>query len=382
MDFNFTEDQILLKEMIYDFAQKEIKPLVHSMEESCKFPHELFKKMGSLGILGMSVPSEYGGEKTDSISMVLILEELGGVFPSLAVVVSVHCSLFCYSITTYGTESQKRKYLPKAARGEILGAFSLTEPGAGSDATNLKTKAVKQGDHYILNGTKSWITSGGDADALILFAQTEKDGRKKGLSAFIADIDTPGLKVSKIEEKMGLHASLTAEIVLEDCKIPEENLLGEEGQGIYIALHCLDNSRIGIAAQSVGLSKRALDEAVQYAKQREAFNRKISDFQAIQFMIADMATRLEAARLLTYNAADQADKKKKFSKESAMAKLYASEAANQIVYQALQIHGGYGYSREFFIEQLYRDARVLSIYEGTSEIQRIVISRQLLEEYE
>jgi alkylation response protein AidB-like acyl-CoA dehydrogenase len=382
MDFNFTEDQILLKEMIHEFAQKEIKPIVKTMEDSCEFPHELFKKMGSLGILGMSVPSEYGGEKTDSISMVLILEELGGIFPSLAVVVSVHCSLFCYSITSYGTEAQKKKYLPKAAMGEILGAFSLTEPEAGSDATNLKTKAAKEGDFYVLNGTKSWITSGGDADALIVFARTGKEGNKNSLSAFIVDIDTPGLKVSKIEEKMGLHASLTAEIALEDCRIPEENLLGEEGQGAYIALHCLDNSRIGIAAQSVGLAQRSLDEAVQYAKQREAFSRKISDFQAIQFMIADMATRMEAARLLTYKAAYQADKQKKFSKESAMAKLYASEAANQIAYQALQIHGGYGYSKEFFIEQLYRDARVLSIYEGTSEIQRIVISRQLLKEHE
>lgn len=381
MDFSFTDDQVLIREMIRDFAQKEIRPRVRSMEDACEFPHELFKKMGRLGILGMSVPSEYGGEKTDSLSMVLILEELGAIFPSLAVVVSVHCSLFCYSLTEFGTESQKKKYLPRAARGDIMGAFSITEPGAGSDATNLKTKAVNKGDFYVLNGTKSWVTSGGNGDAFIIFARSNKENKKKSLSAFIVEKDSPGLRVSKIEEKMGLHASLTAEIVLEDCRVPKENLLGEEDQGAFIAFRCLDNSRIGIAAQSVGLSQRALEEAIRYAKQREAFDRKIADFQAIQFMIADMSTRLEAARLLTYKAADLSDKQKTFSKESAMAKLYASEAANQIVYQALQIHGGYGYSKEFFIEQLYRDARVLSIYEGTSEIQRIVISRHLLKEY-
>jgi alkylation response protein AidB-like acyl-CoA dehydrogenase len=255
----------------------------------------------------------------------------------------------------------------------------LTEPGAGSDATNLKTKSKKEGDVYILNGTKSWVTTGNDAEAFILFASADiPPGEKKKLNAFIVDSETSGFRVAKIEEKMGLHASLTAEVTLDNCQIPAVNLLGEEGQGTAIAFQGLDNSRIGIAAQAVGLSQRAIDEAVKYAKEREAFGKKISDFQAIQFMIADMATLTDAARLLTYRAANLCDNGKPYAKESAMAKLFASEAANKIAYQALQIHGGYGYSKEFFVEQIYRDARVLAIYEGTSEVQRIVIARHLL----
>lgn len=380
MNFEMTEDQRLLKEMIRDFAQKEITPKAKSLEDNREFPHELLQKLASLGILGMSIPAEYGGIKTDTLSLMIALEQISQALPSLSVIISVHSSLFCYSILKFGNKFQKEKYLPKAAVGKILGAFSITEPGAGSDATNLKTKATKKENLYILKGTKTWVTSGHDADAYILFAKTELDHKEKKLSAFIVDKDSPGLRISKIEEKMGLHSSLTNEIVLEDCQVPTENLLGEEGMGARIAFHCLDLSRIGIGAQAVGLSQRALDDAVKYAKQREAFGGKIADFQAIQFMIADMSTSLEAARLLTYRAADLCDKGKPFTKESAMAKLFASEVANKIVYQALQIHGGYGYSREFFIEQLYRDARVLSIYEGTSEIQRLVIARQLLKE--
>jgi len=258
----------------------------------------------------------------------------------------------------------------------------LTEPGAGSDATNLKTKAVRDGDRYILTGTKSWITTGSDADAFIIFTVAETKTEKKKLNAFIVEKNFPGIRVSKIEEKMGLHSSLTSEIVLEDCPVPAENLLGEEGKGSSIAFSCLDCSRIGIAAQSVGLSRRALEEAIKYAKQREAFGKKIAEFQTLQFMIADMSTQIDAARLLTYKAADLCDREKPFSKEASMAKLFASEAANRIAYQALQIHGGYGYSKEFFVEQIYRDARVLTLYEGTSEIQRLVIARNLLKEYE
>lgn len=381
MNFELSEDQKLLQEMIRGFAQKEILPHVKHLEENHIFPSELLKKLGEIGVLGMAIPSEYGGIKTDSLSTALVIEEISRVFPSLAVIISVHCSLFSNSILQFGNEDQKQQYLPRAASGDIVGAFSLTEPGAGSDATNLKTKARREGEKYILNGTKSWVTTGNNAEAFILFALADTPpGEKRKLSAFILDSDTPGFHVAKIEEKMGLHASLTAEVILDNCQIPAENMLGEEGQGAAIAFQGLDNSRIGIAAQSVGLSQRAIDEAVKYAKEREAFGKKISDFQAIQFMIADMATWTNAARLLTHKAANLCDNSKPYGKESAMAKLFASEAANRIAYLALQIHGGYGYSKEFFVEQIYRDARVLAIYEGTSEIQRIVIARHLLKE--
>ncbi len=380
MDFELTEDQKLLREMVRDFAQKEMAPQVKMLEEKKEFPKKILTKLGELGILGMTVPSEYGGSQTDYLSFILALEEISKVSASVSVIVSVHCALFCHAILEFGNEALKRKYLPRAAKGEIIGAFSLTEPGAGSDVTNIKTKAVKNGDHYLLNGTKAWVTTGNDAEAAVVFTSADIESKTNKLNAFVVENEFPGYKVSRIEEKMGLHSSLTAEIVLEDCRVPEENLLGEEGKGTTIALSSLDGSRIGIAAQSIGVSDRALQEAVQYAMQREAFGKKISEFQAIQFMIADISTFIEAARLLTYKAADLKDKGKKFTKEAAMAKLYASEAANKIVYDALQIHGGYGYSKEFSIEQLYRDARVFSIYEGTSEIQRLVISRQLLKE--
>jgi len=380
VNFDLTEDQILIREMIRDFAQNEIKPQAKFLEKSHQFPEELLKKLADLGILGMSIPSKYGGIKTDTLSLMITLEEISRVLPSLSVIISVHSSLFCYAILKFGTDQQKEKYLPKAAKGEILGAFALTEPGAGSDIHGLNTKAENKGDTYILNGTKAWVTTGSDALAYILFAVTGNQQGKKKLSAFIVEKDSPGLQISHIEEKMGLHASITAEIILEDCPIPAENLLGEEGKGASIALHCLDVSRIGIAAQAVGLSQRGLDEAVKYAKQRKAFGKTIDKFQAIQFMIADMATFIESARLLTYRASSLLDKGVPISKEASMAKLYASEAANKIVYLALQIHGGYGYSKEFTVEQLYRDARVLTLYEGTSEIQRLVISRHLLRE--
>ncbi len=380
MDFELSEDQLLIKEMISEFAQNEIKPRVKELEKKRAFPSELLKKLAELGVLGMSIPPEYQGNKTDSLSLILAIEQLSKVFPSLAVIISVHCSLFCYAILKFGSEAQKKIYLPKAAAGEILGAFALTEPWAGSDVRGIKTRAVKKGDRFILDGTKSWVTTGSDATAYILFATTETDSGNHQLSAFIVEKSFPGFRISKVEEKMGLHASITSEIVLENCQVPAENLLGKEGKGASIALHCLDGSRIGIAAQSVGLSQRALEEATTYAKQREAFDKPIAEFQAIQFMIADMATLTEAAQLLTHRAAILLDKGISVSKEASMAKLFASEAANKIAYMALQIHGGYGYSQEFFIEQLYRDARVLTIYEGTSEIQRLVISRHLIKE--
>ncbi len=380
MNFNLSEDQAMIRDMIRDFAQNEIMPHAKELEAHAAFPHEILKKLGELGILGMAVDSEYGGMRTDLLSLMIAIEEISRAHPSTAVLVSVHSSLFCGAIGRYGNDTQKTRYLPPAARGDMYGAFSLTEPGAGSDVMNLSTKAVKEGNTYILNGTKNWVSGGGEAGAVIIFARTGTIPGKKTLSAFIVDKDTPGFQISKIEEKMGLHASLTAEISLENCRIPEENLLGTEGKGASIAFQCLDGSRIGIAAQAVGLAQKALEEGVAYTHQREAFQKKIAEFQAIQFMLADMAVLVDASRLLTYRAADNYDRGLPYAKESAMAKLFASEAANKIAYQALQIHGGYGYSREFLIEQLYRDARVLSIYEGTSEIQRLVISRYLLQE--
>lgn len=380
MNFELNEDQLLLKEMVRDFARKEIAPKIGYFEEKHLFPKEIIQKLAGLGLMGMTIPSEYGGIKTDYLSLILALEELSRVSPTVCLIVSVHASLFSSSILKFGSPLQKEKYLPRAARGEILGAFSLTEPGAGSDTTNLKTKAVKTGNEYILNGTKAWVTSGSEADALILFALTESEPWPSKLSAFIVEKNFPGFSVPRIEEKMGLHSSLTTEIALEDCRVPAENLLGEEGRGAAIALQVLDGSRIGIAAQSVGLSQQALELAVSYAKQREAFGKKIAEFQAIQFMIADIAMLVDAARLLTYRAADHYDRGMPYAKEAAMAKLFSSEAANKVAYLALQIHGGYGYSKEYAIERLYRDARVLSIYEGTSEIQRLVIARKLLKE--
>jgi len=380
MNFDLSEDQIMLRDLVRDFAQKEISPRIGAYEDGHRFPKEILARLAELGILGMTVPAEFGGNRTDYLSYVLALEELARASATVCVIVSVHDSLFCGSILQFGSDSQKKKYLPRAARGEVLGAFSLTEPGAGSDAMSLKTRAVKSGAEYILNGTKAWVTTGGEADALIVMARTGSEAGAPQLSAFIVEKGFPGFIVSKIEEKMGLHSSPTAMISLEDCRVPAENLLGQEGRGAAIALAGLDGSRIGIAAQAVGLSQKALELAVGYAKQREAFGKKIAEFQALQFMMADIATLVEAGRLLTYRAADLHDRGRAFGKEAAMAKLFTSEAANRIAYLALQIHGGYGYSKEYEIERIYRDARVLSIYEGTSEIQRLVIARKLLKE--
>jgi len=381
MNFELTEDQILLQEMVRNFARKEIAPTIGYFEEKHLFPKEIIQKLAELGLLGMTVPSEYGGTKTDYLSLILALEELGRVSATVCLIVSVHSSLFTNCLVKFGSPQLKERYLSRATRGEVLGAFSMTEPGAGSDAINLKTKAVKSGSEYILNGTKGWVTTGSEADALIIIARTGGEPGSQKLSAFVVEKSFPGFKVAKIEEKMGLHSSLTAEIVLEDCRVPAENLLGEEGRGAFIALQGLDSSRISIAAQSVGLSQEALELGVSYAKQREAFGKKIAEFQAIQFMIADIATLVDAARLLTYRAAVLYDRGLPFAKEAAMAKLFSSEAANKVAYLSLQIHGGYGYSKEYAIERLYRDARVLSIYEGTSEIQRLVIARKLLKDY-
>ncbi len=380
MNFELTEDQIMLQGLVRDFSQKEIAPRIGFYEDQRAFPREIITQLAEIGVLGMAVPPELGGSRTDHLSFILALEELAKVSATVCIIVSVHATLFCGSILKFGSDRQKQKYLPQAARGEILGAFSLTEPEAGSDAANLKTRAVRSGEDYILNGTKAWVTTGNDADALIILARTGSADGAQRLSAFIVDKTSPGFKVSKIEDKMGLHSSPTAMISLEDCRVPAENRLGEEGRGAAIAFAGLDGSRIGVAAQAVGLSQQALELAAGYAKQREAFGKKIAEFQALQFMMADIATLVEAGRLLTYHAADLYDRGRPLTKEAAMAKLFASEAANKIAYLALQIHGGYGYSKEYPIERIYRDARVLSLYEGTSEIQRLVIARNLLKE--
>ncbi|MEW5902035.1 MAG: acyl-CoA dehydrogenase family protein, partial [Acidobacteriota bacterium] len=374
MNFELSEDQIMLRDLVRDFAQKEIAPRIKAYEDRHEFPREIINRLAGLGLLGMTVPGEYGGCKTDYLSFILALEELGRASATVCVIVSVHAALFCSSILKFGSDEQKQRYLPRAACGEILGAFSLTEPGAGSDVLSLKTKAVKMGKEYILNGTKAWVTTGSEAGAFIVVARTGSEIGPAKLSAFIVERDFPGFRVSKIEEKMGLHSSPTAEIALEDCRVPAENLLGQEGRGATVALTGLDGSRIGISAQAVGLSQQALELAVGYAKQREAFGRKIAEFQALQFMLADIATLVESGRLLTYRAADLYDRGLPYAKEAAMAKLFSSEAANKVAYLALQIHGGYGYSKEYPIERIYRDARVLSIFEGTSEIQRLIIA--------
>ena len=381
MNFELTEEQKLLQEMVRDFAQKEILPLAKSLEESHTYPNELLKKLSGLGILGMTIPPEYEGIKTDSLSLVLALEELSKVLPSISVIISVHCSLFCYSILKFGTKPQKEKYLPRAAKGKIIGAFSLTEPGAGSDATNLKTKSVRKGDKYILNGTKSWITTGSESDAFIIFAATDTGAKHKRLNAFIVEKSLPGLQISKIEEKMGLHSSPAAEIVLEDCQVPIENLLGEEGKGSSIAFHCLDCSRIGIAAQSVGLSQRALDEAARYAKQREAFGQPILQHELIGCGLAEAITKIEAARWLTYRAAWLIDAGKMDPMATAMAKQYASKIAMETTDFAIQTLGGYGYLGEYKVERYHRDAKITEIYEGTSEIQKLTVLKYLLRKF-
>jgi alkylation response protein AidB-like acyl-CoA dehydrogenase len=380
MNFDLSDDQRLLRDLVRDFGRCEIAPKIAAYEDQRIFPREIIQKLAELGVLGMTVPAEFGGTQTDPLSFILALEELGRVSASVCVIVAVHGALFAKTILDHGTARQKDKYLARAARGEVLGGFSMTEPGSGSDAGSLKTRAVRAGSEYILNGTKSWVTNGSAADALIVLAQTGRPAGPQKPSAFIVERGFPGFRVARVEDKMGLHASVTAEVVLEDCRVPAENLLGEEGGGLTIALQSLDGSRIGIAAQSLGLAQSALELAVRYAKQREQFGRPIADFQAVQFMIADMAVQVEAARLLTYRAADALGRGRPYAKEAAMAKLYASEAANRVVSLGVQIHGAYGYSKEYTIERLFREARVFSIYEGTSEIQRIIIAKKLLRE--
>lgn len=378
MAYHLTEEQKMIRAMVRDFAREEILPSAAERDRTEAFPREILNKMGELGLMGMNVPAEYGGAGVDTVSYSVALQEIAYACASTAVVMSVHNSVACGPIYLFGSDYLKETYLKTLASGKMIGSFALTEPGAGSDPSSQKAKAFKDGDSYVINGTKTLITSGKNSDLTVVTAYTQKDRRHKGISAFVVEKGTPGFSVGKVEEKMGLRASDTAELIFEDCRVPARNLLGREGEGFKIAMASLDGGRIGIASQSVGLAQACLDAAVGYARERIQFNRPISQFQGIRWMIADMGTQIEAARLLAFNAAAMRDRGENFSAAASMAKVFASEMANRVAYQALQIHGGYGYIKEFPVERYYRDARVFTLYEGTSEIQRKVIAKHII----
>ena len=378
MAYQLTEEQEMIRAMVRDFVREEIMPSAAERDRTCEFPKENLKKMGELGLMGMNVPPEYDGAGVDTVSYSVALQEVAYACASTAVVMSVHNSVACGPIYLFGSDYLKDTYLRSLASGRKIGAFALTEPGAGSDPSSQKTKAVKDADSYIINGTKTLITSGKNSDICVVTAYTEMDRKHRGISAFVVEKGTPGFFVGKVENKMGLRASDTTELVFEDCRVPQQNLLGRKGDGFIVAMTALDGGRIGIASQSVGLAQACLDAAVSYANERIQFNRAISQFQGIRWMIADMATQIEAARLLTFNAAAMRDRRENFTAAASMAKVFASEMANRVAYQALQIHGGYGYIKEFAVERFYRDARVFTLYEGTSEIQRKVIAKHII----
>lgn len=381
MDFELNEEQKMARSSVREFAENEIATRAREYDEQEKFPKEQLEGLAELGILGMIIPEEYGGAGFDSVSYALALEEIARADASVAVIVSVTNSVCCYPILSYGTEEQKQKYLVPLAKGEKLGAFCLTEPHAGSDAANLKTRAVEDGDFYIMNGTKSWVTNGGFSDVHIVMAVTGENNGKKEITAFIVEKETEGLSVSSIEHKLGQRASQTTELSFTDAKVPRKNVLGKIGEGLRIAFGSLDNGRIGIASLSVGVAQAAYEEALQYAKDRVAFGKPIAEHQAIQMKLANMATEIEASRLLTLRAAAMKDANhRQTTVYSSMAKLFASETANKVCADAIQIHGGNGYSRHYNVEKYYRDARITTIYEGTSEMQRIVISRGILKD--
>lgn len=378
MKLELSEQQKMIRNMVREFAEKEVAPLAAELDKTGEYPTKTLEKMAKLGLLGIIIPQQYGGAGLDTISYVTVVEEISRKCASTGVITSVHNSLAAWPIMKYGTEEQKKKYLPILAKGEKIGAFAGTEPNAGSDLGAMKTTAVHKDHQYIINGDKTFITSGPKAGVIIVFAVTDKNAGTKGLSAFIVENTFKGYKVGSIFDKLGINASQTSELIFENMEVPAENLLGKEGDGFKIALSTLDGGRIGIAAQAVGIAQAALDESIMYSKQREQFGKPIAKFQAIQWMIADIATRIEAARYLVYNAAYVKDKGERFSKEAAMAKLYASEIAMDTVIKAVQIHGGYGYTKEYTVERLFRDAKITEIYEGTSEVQRMVISSSLL----
>jgi butyryl-CoA dehydrogenase len=378
MDFELAEEQQMVRETTRAFVEREVKPVAQRLDREAIYPSELVKRLGELGLMGILVPQEFGGSGMDLLSCVVAMEEISKAWASLAVAMSVQNSLVCAPIARFGSAAQKKKYLPSLAGGERLGCYALTEPGSGSDAGSIQTRAKRVDDDFVLNGNKIFATNGNRADLAIVYAVTDPARGKKGISAFIVEKNSPGFVVGKLEDKLGLRSSDTASLLFEDCPVPGENLLGTEGEGFTIALATLDGGRIGIAAQALGIAQGCLEESVAYAQQRRQFGRAIAEFEAIQWMLADMATEIDAARLLTYRAAWLAEQGRTFTKEAAMAKLFASEAANRAAYKAIQIFGGYGYTKEFAVERFFRDARITTIYEGTSEIQRLVIARRLI----
>jgi len=380
MDFSLSEEQCLLRDSLREFVLREVLPEAGELDRASLFPARAVRRLAEMGLLGMSIPEAYGGAGLDALGAALAIEEIARGSASLAVTVSVTNSVCAGPIARYGSEDQKRRYLPRLASGEILGGFSLTEPDSGSDAAHLRTRARREGDAYLLSGDKAWVTNVVEGQVFVLLAATDPSQGARGLTAFLVEKSFPGFTFGKVEDKMGLRSSLTGSILLQECRVPVANRLGEEGQGFKIAMTTLDGARIGIAAQAVGIARGALEESIAFSKQRKAFGQPINQFQAIQFMLADMSTSIEAARLLVHRAARLRDLgNAAFTREASMAKLFASEMVNRVAYQAVQIHGACGYSREYPVERYYRDARVTTIYEGTSEIQRLVIARKLLE---
>lgn len=377
--FSLTGEHTMIRDAARDFAQNEIAPIAAQFDESGEFPHNTIRKMGAMGFMGIEVPEKYGGAGMDTLAYVLAMEEICKVDAAHGVIMSVHNSLYNHGIVRYGTEDQKNTFVTPVASGQAIGAYSLTEPMSGSDAGTMRSRAVRDGDHYIINGRKSWVTSGPVADYVVLFCLTDPEKKQKGISAFLIDTKLPGFVRGKKEPKLGIRASATSELIFEDYRCPVQNRLGEEGEGFKIAMTVLDAGRIGIATQALGIAEAAYDASVSYAREREAFGKKIGQFQGISFKIADMKTRIEASRLLIYNAALAKERFKqtgeRYSQQAAMAKLFASETAMFVTHAAVQIHGGMGYSKELPVERYFRDAKITEIYEGTSEIQRLVISR-------
>ncbi|MBQ1820433.1 MAG: acyl-CoA dehydrogenase [Clostridia bacterium] len=377
MDFRLTKEQLLVRKMVREFAENEVKPIAAEIDEEERFPMETVEKMAKLGMMGIYFPKEYGGAGGDVLSYAITVEELAKVCGTTAVIVSAHTSLCCAPIFENGTEEQKRKYLPDLLSGRKIGAFGLTEPNAGTDASGQQTTAVLVGDHYVLNGSKCFITNGSVADTFVVFAMTDAKLGNRGISAFIVEKGFPGFSQGKHEKKMGIRGSSTCDLIFEDCIVPKENLLGKEGAGFKIAMATLDGGRIGIAAQALGIGEGAIDEAIKYTKERVQFKKRISSFQNTQFQLADMHTRMQAAQFLVYNAALKKQAHERCSMEAAMAKLFAAEAASDVTRRAVQLFGGYGYTREYPVERMMRDAKITEIYEGTSEVQRMVIAANL-----
>jgi len=378
MAYQLNEEQRMIRAMVRDFSREVLLPTAGERDRSGEFPAENLKRMGELGLMGMNIPPEYNGAGVDTVSYSVALQEVAYACAATAVVMSAHNSVACGPIYLFGSDYLKETYLKRLAAGDMIGSFALTEPGAGSDPVGQKAKAIRDGDSYLINASKCFITSGKNSGVTVVTAYTQPEKKHRGISAFVVEKGTPGFYVGKEEDKMGLRASDTTELIFEDCRIPAENRLGEEGDGFIIAMRSLDEGRIGIASQSVGLAQACLDASIRYARERVQFNRPISRFQGIRWMIADMATQIEAARLLAFNAAAMKDRGENFTSAASMAKVFASEMANRVAYQAVQIHGGYGYLREFPVERYYRDARVFTLYEGTSEIQRRVIARHVI----